>query len=212
MMVAPGFTISGVMNPGLPMAATRMSAWRVIAPRSRVFEWQIVTVAFSCSSSMATGLPTMSLRPTTTACCPLMGRLLRLRISMTPAGVQGARAGGRPAACRHSPDESRRRPLSGETESSRNLASTCFGKRKLDQDAVDVLAIVEAADQIQHFFGCHGVRRGDQVAVEAEFAAGFYFAGDVDLRCWHVTDEHRGQSRTNTLGRERFSPLPLLHS
>ena len=39
-------TISGVMKPGRPMAATRMSACRVIAGRSRVFEWQIVTVAF----------------------------------------------------------------------------------------------------------------------------------------------------------------------
>ena len=81
------------------MAATRMSAWRVIAARSRVFEWQMVTVAFSCSSSMATGLPTMSLRPTTTACWPLMGISLRLRISIIPAGVQGASA-GRPASKR----------------------------------------------------------------------------------------------------------------
>jgi len=32
------FSISGVMNPGLPIAATRMSACRVMAPRSRVFE------------------------------------------------------------------------------------------------------------------------------------------------------------------------------
>jgi hypothetical protein len=93
MMVAPGWTISGVMNPARPMAATRMSAWRVIAPRSRVFEWQMVTVAFWLSSSIAAGLPTMSLRPTTTACRPLMGISLRLRISIIPAGVQGASAG-----------------------------------------------------------------------------------------------------------------------
>ena len=36
--VAPGFTMSAVMNPGRPIAATRMSAARVTAPRSRVFE------------------------------------------------------------------------------------------------------------------------------------------------------------------------------
>jgi len=94
-----GLTISRVMKPGRPMAATRMSAWRVTAPRSRVFEWQMVTVAFWCSSNMAAGLPTMSLRPTTTACWPAMGMPLRFKISMIPAGVQGARA-GRPACKR----------------------------------------------------------------------------------------------------------------
>ena len=46
MRVEPGLTISAVMKPGTPIAATRMSAWRVIAPRSLVLEWQIVTVAF----------------------------------------------------------------------------------------------------------------------------------------------------------------------
>ena len=34
-------------------------------------EWQIVTVAFACSSSCAVGLPTISLRPTTTASAPV---------------------------------------------------------------------------------------------------------------------------------------------
>ena len=59
----------------------------------------MVTVAFWCSSSMAAGLPTMSLRPTTTACWPAMGIPLRFRISITPAGVHGASA-GRPACKR----------------------------------------------------------------------------------------------------------------
>ena len=42
---APGFTKSGVTKAGLPMAATRMSAVRATAGRSRVLEWQMVTVA-----------------------------------------------------------------------------------------------------------------------------------------------------------------------
>ena len=56
MRVAPGLTISGVMKPGRPMAATRMSAWRVTRARSRVLEWQIVTVAFCVEQQHGDGL------------------------------------------------------------------------------------------------------------------------------------------------------------
>ena len=69
----PRLTISAVSSRGIPTAATSTSARRVTAPRSRVREWQTVTVAFSRSSSAATGLPTRSLRPTTTASAPSSG-------------------------------------------------------------------------------------------------------------------------------------------
>ncbi len=55
----------------------------------------MVTVAFAWSSSSAMGLPTMSLRPITTAFAPSIGMLLRRKISITPAGVQ-ATSSGRP--------------------------------------------------------------------------------------------------------------------
>ena len=73
--------------PVRPMAHTRMSARRHTPGRSRVFEWQMVTVALLLVSSIAVGLPTMSLRPTTTASAPGMVMSLRRRISMMPAGV-----------------------------------------------------------------------------------------------------------------------------
>src|SRR5437667_282169 len=79
--------------PARPMAATRMSARRHTPGRSRVFEWQTVTVALPLISSIATGLPTISLRPTTTASWPAIGMPLRLRISMIPAGVHGTKPG-----------------------------------------------------------------------------------------------------------------------
>ena len=44
---APGLTMSPVMMPGTPAAATTMSALRTCAARSRVPVWQRVTVAFS---------------------------------------------------------------------------------------------------------------------------------------------------------------------
>ena len=59
-----------VTIPGTPTAATITSARDVSAARSRVREWQIVTVACRCSRSSAAGLPTMSLRPITTAFAP----------------------------------------------------------------------------------------------------------------------------------------------
>ena len=44
---APGLTMSAVMMPGTPAAATTMSALRTCAARSRVPVWHSVTVAFS---------------------------------------------------------------------------------------------------------------------------------------------------------------------
>ena len=87
--VAPGFMKSRVIIPGLPIAATRISASRQTPARSRVFEWQTVTVAFSCNNIRAMGLPTMSLRPTTTARWPAIGICRSASESRwCPAGVQ----------------------------------------------------------------------------------------------------------------------------
>ena len=92
MTVAPGRTMSAVTKSARPMAAIRMSACRVIAPRSRVRLWQTVTVASRPrrSSSDAIGLPTMLLRPITTACAPAVSMPDRTSISTMPAGVHGS--------------------------------------------------------------------------------------------------------------------------
>ena len=90
--VAPGLTKSGVTNAGRPSAATRMSASRATRGRSAVREWQMVTVAWRCSSSSAIGLPTMSLRPMTTARAPAIGMLDRSSSSITPDGVHATSA------------------------------------------------------------------------------------------------------------------------
>src|SRR5206468_988265 len=93
MTTAPGFTIWAVTSLGLPAATTRMSAWRVIAPRSGVLELQMVTVAPLCKSRSAIGLPTMLLRPTTTACRPCTSISSRSISLITPRGVQGTKRG-----------------------------------------------------------------------------------------------------------------------
>ena len=71
--MAPGLTMSAVNVHARPTAATTMSAWRVCRARSGVALWHTVTVALACSSSMAMGLPTVLLRPITTACLPRSG-------------------------------------------------------------------------------------------------------------------------------------------
>lgn len=53
--ICPGCTQSGVMSPGAPAAASRMSASRQYAARSGVFRWQSVTVASARVSSSAAG-------------------------------------------------------------------------------------------------------------------------------------------------------------
>ncbi len=84
---APGFTNAFVTNPGRPIAATRISASAASLGRSAVREWATVTVACRCSRSSAIGLPTMSLRPMTSARAPAIGMPERSRISITPDGV-----------------------------------------------------------------------------------------------------------------------------
>jgi hypothetical protein len=65
----------------------------VCEARSTVLEWQIVTVACSERSIIAIGLPTISLRPMTTASFPFSSTPCSASITMTPDGVAGTRLG-----------------------------------------------------------------------------------------------------------------------
>ena len=56
-------------------------------------EWQIVTVAFDCSSRCAIGLPTMSLRPITTARVRSSPISYSASSAMIPSGVAGTSVG-----------------------------------------------------------------------------------------------------------------------
>src|SRR5215218_656935 len=88
---APGLSLSAVIRPGTPAAATTMSAVRTWAARSRVPVWQRVTVAFSERrvSSSPSGRPTVRPRPTTTTSAPAIGTSCRRSSSITPTGVHG---------------------------------------------------------------------------------------------------------------------------
>ena len=76
-----------------------MSARRQTPARSRVREWQTVTVALAFRSRLASGLPTRIERPTTTASAPSGSTPAWRSSSITPCGVHGTRP-GRPWASR----------------------------------------------------------------------------------------------------------------
>ena len=70
MITQPSLIMSPFTRFATPTAATMMSAFCRCSFRSAVREWQMVTVALRFSSSIATGMPTMLLRPITTAFLP----------------------------------------------------------------------------------------------------------------------------------------------
>ncbi len=164
-----------------PMAATRMSASRQTAGRSGVFEWQIVTVACSCSSSIAAGLPTMSLRPTTTARCPAIAM---------PAALQQFDDARRGAGSR------RRQPGHQRADIARMEAVHVLGRRyrhqnslgvhlrrqrQLHQNAVDLRARIQPLDNRQQFCGGNGIRRRDRFGINPQIVAGLDLVADVDF-------------------------------
>lgn len=91
--VAPGETQSPRTISARPTAATRMSARRHSAGKSRVLECAIVTVAFAASNNAAIGRPTIADRPSTTARAPSTTIPLAASSFITPSGVQGTNPG-----------------------------------------------------------------------------------------------------------------------
>jgi len=89
--------MSALTNSGTPIAATRISAMRVMAGKSRVREWHTVTVALApaafCIKMAASGFPTIFDRPTMTTCFPEGSNPERTSKAWQPAGVQGRKPG-----------------------------------------------------------------------------------------------------------------------
>ena len=163
------------------------------------------------SSIIAAGLPTMSDRPTTTAFCPATGRSLRRRISMIPAGVQGASPGW-PLCSR--PDIHRMEPIDILVRRHRlqqPLRVDVLRQRQLNQNAVDVVARIQLRHQRQHLIGRDALGRRQHLAVDAEFAAGLHLAANINLRGRHLAHQnHRqpGSDSTRSSVQPRLRPRP----
>ena len=126
--IAPFLTISDLINPGFPIAATSISASFVYFSNGFVLEWHIVTVAFFCCSNKATGFPTILLLPTTTACFPSILTPVDSISLIIPFGVAETiilfPANRLPMFIALKPSAS----LWGRIDSRTSFSSICFGK------------------------------------------------------------------------------------
>ncbi len=54
-------------------------------------------------------------------------------------------------------------------------------QRQLNQDAIDILACIQLADQCQHLLRRHRLRRGNQLAEESQRLAGLDLAAHINF-------------------------------
>ena len=147
MTTAPSLIQSPLISSGTPTAAIRTSARRHTSARSRVREWQVVTVALAASSIAEIGLPTRSERPTTTASAPSSVTSWRRSSSMHAA--RRARPQAREALDQQA-GRDRRQPvdvLAGVDLRGQRRAVDLRRRRELEQDAVDRRVRVELVQQ-----------------------------------------------------------------
>ena len=152
-------------------------------------------MALAASSSAATGLPTRSERPTTTASAPSSATSWRRSSSITPAGVHGRRPGrplaSSPAEIGVSPSTS----LAGSISSRQRGAVDLRRRRELEQDARDRGVVVEARAAAAR--PPRGRRRAGSRWSKPSMptsARGLLLAADVDRRGRVVADEHGRQA------------------
>ena len=159
-------------------------------------EWQVVTVALAASSSAASGLPTRSERPTTTASAPSSSTSWRRSSSITPVGVHGRRP-GRPLASR--PAEIGVRPSTslrpGRSARSSAAPSTCGGVGSWSRMPETAGSVVELAA------GSARPPRGSRPAASRwskpsmpTSAQARCLPADVDGRGGVVADQDRGEA------------------
>ena len=192
---APGLTASAPSSRGTPTAATSTSARRQTSARSRVREWQTVTVALAASSRRATGTPTSFERPTTTASAPSSSTPSWRSSSITPAGVQGTRPGvpwaSRPALTGVRPSTS----LAGSIAATTRSGSICSGSGSCTRMPSTSSSRLERGDQLQQL---RLARLGAEAVVDRARSRPPrrpVLAAHVDLRGGVVADDHRGQDR-----------------
>ena len=213
--VAPGLTISAPTSRGEPTAATRMSAREQTAGRSRVREWQTVTVAFSPEEQRRErpadqdraaehhGLSALDGRPGLTQ--QLDDPARRARDEPRPPLGEQARAGGaEPVDVLRRVDRRDHRVL-----------VDLLGERQLHEDAVDGVGFIELGDELEQLV----LRRGGAEAVveraHADLLRLLALVADVDVRGGIVAHQHRREARhvATASGGELPHPLgdPLAH-
>lgn len=202
------------------MAATRMSAsltWgvlsnlasaveskRTISGRFLVLLWHWVTVASLFLSMTATGLPTMSLLPRTTARRPSIETPVDSSKRITPVGVHGANKGSeaREERCpmlyawklwgkanqveRPIRLEIENQPIdvlfgvNGLSDGSLTIGANVRAERELHEDAADRRIVVELLDHRDDLFHGRVLREGYVIEADPDLISGLGFHTNVD--------------------------------
>ena len=142
---------------------------------------------------MAVGLPTMLLRPTTTASFPWIGCPVRRISSNTPAGVHGTIV-GEPARRRPELTGSKTVDVFGGIDGGEDgLFGNVRRKRQLDEDAVDVVSPSQMAHQLNQLQLRRACGQMVFLGTDAHVGAAPLFHPHVDLGSWVITDQDHGE-------------------
>ena len=157
-------------------------------------EWQIVTVAWRWSRSSAAGLPTMSLRPITTAFAPCSSTSYSSSSASTPSGVPGTCAGvpasSRPAFSGGMPSTS----LTGSIGADHTALVDPVRQRQLDEDPVDGVVGVQLGDEREQLLLARRRRQAQIARLDPDLERRLVLQPDVDVRGGIVADEHRREA------------------
>ena len=202
--VAPGRTKSGVTIAARPIAATTMSARRTTSGKSRVFEWQIVTVAFACISSSAMRLAHNVAAADHHGVCAFEWNIAaaqNFHHARRRAGHQRRRV--RDQMARRSWDEIRPHPSPGSTASRIFFESTCFGSGICTRMPSTSSRRFKSSTMREQLLGRNRRGRREVKAAEAQFFAGGDLAVHVEFRRGIVAHQHRREPGRIPAGSQR---------
>ena len=195
MTTAPGLIASAPSRRGTPTAATRTSARLQTAARSRVREWQTVTVAFAASSSRADRHPDQLRAADDDGLGALQVDALvgeQLHHPGRGAGNEPGRAVGEQAGV------GRRQPVDVLGRVDRRddpVGVDLAGQRKLDEDPVDAASSPEPGDKLQQLVLASSPPAGRGGPTDPGLLAGAVLVADVDLGRRVLADQDRRQGR-----------------
>ena len=217
--VAPGLTQSAPTISARPTAAIRTSARRQTAARSRVREWQTVTVAFGVDEQARhrpadedraaddDRLGALEVDPRAVEDLDHAGRRAGDEADYGLGGLEVERLADADPALREVPGVDRRQAvdvLGGGDHGEHPVLVDVSGERHLDEDPVDLGVAVEARHQVDELVLGDVGRQLVVDRADPGLLARAALAADVDVGGGVVADEHgREPGRAPPVGRPR---------
>ena len=127
------------------------------------------------------GLPTISLRPRTTACWPATGQAAAGEHLHDAGGGAGLQAGLAALQAAYVDGVEAVDVFVGRDGFEEEFGVDVCGQGELDEDAVDFVAGIEFGDEGKELLGGDAFGRREHLGVESEFATGFDLAAHVDF-------------------------------